>query len=730
MSGADAPPAEPGAAAASLRALFAPRSVAVVGASATAGKAGNAMLASLRRFDGELWAVNPRAPGQIDGVPCAPAARALPQAVDLAVLCVPAAAVPDAVADCAAAGVGAAVVCAGGLREAGAEGAQLEARAAQLAREAGMRLLGPNTSGFLAPARGLYATFVRDAHAVPAGPLGIVAQSGGVNHALAFAAAGAGLGVRLAAGLGNAADVDAAAAVRWLAADEGTRAIALALEGVRDGRALFEAIAEATERVPVVVLKAGRSDVDALARSHTGALLGSWELARAALRQAGAVAVETTTQLVDAAAALSRRRARPAARPAAAIVSGQAGPALLLADVLGQRGGALAAFAAPTREALAQLVGGDTYLANPVDTGRPGPAFAAVVETVRADPAVAATVVYAIHEPDAIDPCAAVGDAAGSPLLFATAGPAPAVAETAGALAARGVPTYDAPERAAVALAALLEDARHRHRRAPGAGAATAADARGRHHGAPDAGGATASDAGGRHRHALGVDRATAAALPGLPRPLATGALDEASLKAALATHGLHAPERVVVDGHEAARAALRTLGGPLVVKALDAAIAHKTEAGAVHLGVRDEHELARALGAIDRASTTGRYLLERQAGPGVELLLGVRRDPSWGAVVLLALGGTAAEALGRSAMRLAPLGPADTHELIDELDADRLLDGFRGLPPVDRDALAEAILALAELLLASPAVEELEVNPLRATAEGLLALDALATAR
>jgi acetyltransferase len=571
------------------------------------------------------------------------------------------------------------------MGESGAEGAELEARLRSAAAGAGMRLLGPNTSGLLAPGAGLFATFVVSARAIPPGGLGIVSQSGGVNHALGFAAANAGLGVSFAVGLGNGADLGPAELVRWLGKDPSTRLIVLALEGIAEGRALFDAIAAVVPEKPVVALKAGKTDVDAFAQSHTGALLGSWQLATSALRQAGAVVVESSVELIDAARALAARRAEPAPRPGAAVVSGQAGPALLLADALGSRGVTLPTLGEETQGRLGELLDGG-YLANPVDTGRPGPGFGAAVEATRADPRIGATAVYVLQEPEAVDPAAALGAGAERPpTVFVTAGPAAEVARTAEGLGP-GVPTYDAPERAATAIYALLEDARGRHR--------------------------------------LGRGGAQA---PPPPGAAGAAALDEAALKEALARRGLPAPRGIVVEGRAEALAALATLGPPVVVKALDPGIAHKSEVGAVHVGVGDAAALDRALAAIERASRVRRYLIEEQAGPGVELLIGARVEPGWGPVCALALGGVAAEAIERVALRLAPFGADEALELIAELDADRLLDGFRGLPPVDRGQLAAAMLAVVDLLLADPRLAEVEVNPVRATAGGLLALDAWA---
>lgn len=662
--------------------------VAVVGASASPGKAGNAMVRSLLSFPGSLYPINPRA-SEVEGLSAYPRVSEAPEAVDLAVIVLPPGSVPDALRDCAEAGVRAAVVCSGGMGESGPEGAALQEEAFRISRESGLRVLGPNTSGFINPAAGVAASFVPGAGDVRAGSIAIVAQSGGVNHALAFAAQNEGLGVRLAVGLGNAMDVTAADVIEHLADDGGTRAIALHLEGIPDGRSLFEAVEKATERKPVVALKVGRADVGDLARSHTGALTGSWRLARSALSQAGAVVVESTTELLDAARALSAARLPPGERPGVALVSGQAGPALVIADALRTAGVALPELSPRTTSRLGELLPPLTYQRNPVDTGRPGESFADVLAAVGSDPAVDALVVYALSEPTALDPVAAVARArrltAMPPVVFATGGPREALRPVAESLAASGVPTFTAPERGALAARALVADARAAFRK------------------------------GGRSEEPL---RET----PSLgPEPL-----DEAAAKDVLDAIGIRTPPRRVAASREEARAAWSELGEEAVVKVLDPAVTHKSEVGGVHVGVSSPEALEDALDAIDGLSGVGRYLIEETAPPGVELILGGTRDPAFGPTVLLGLGGVTAEALGDASLRLAPPSAGDADEMIEELSGKRLIEGFRGGPVARRAELVGAILAVGRLLVARPEISELDINPLRVTEGGLVALDAL----
>ena len=300
-----------------LAPLFTPQGIAVVGASRDPHKLGAVMLRSLQAFTGPVTGINPRDPdpaaGRFSSVAAAAEATGAP--LDLAVLCVPASASARALTDAARGGARAALVCSGGYAEAGIAGAAFQRDLAAAAAEAGVALLGPNTSGFLVPARRLHASFVPGAASVPAGPVAVVAASGGVNHALAYLLAEAGLGVSLAVGLGNAVDVSTPDVLRYLADDEPTRAVALHVESVPDGPALVSAVRYLTARKPVAALVVGRSDVADFAQSHTGALATTWRVTRAALRQAGAVLVDDELELADAVAALSALRLPPAAMP-------------------------------------------------------------------------------------------------------------------------------------------------------------------------------------------------------------------------------------------------------------------------------------------------------------------------------------------------------------------------------------------------------------------------------
>lgn len=512
--------------------------------------------------------------------------------------------------------------------------------------------------------------------------MAVVAASGGVNHALAFALAEAGGGLRLGVGLGNSLDVTQADVLRHLAEDDGVRAVALHVETAAEGRRLTEAVRRLTDRVPVVALVVGRSDIGDFARSHAGALATSWRVTRTALRQAGAVLVDDERDLVDAVTALSRVRLPANPRPGIGLVTAQAGPGLLLTDDLRSHGIQVPPLVERTVKELRELLPDLTYLNNPVDTGRPSPALTQVVERVSEDPGIDVTAVYGLLEPTAVDlPAALAAARTATPLVAVVGGPVEQARRSRRELGEAGIPCAATPASGSAMVRALVEDAAARTRLEAVV---------------------TASDA---------------------PALLPPGPVDEHTAKGVLADLGIRTPVRLVCADAAAAHAALDELGGPVVVKILDAEILHKTEVGGVQVGVRTHEELDDALA---RMPASPALLVEQMAPAGPELIVGVRRDPVFGPVLALGAGGTAAEILGDVSLRLSPLSAHEAHAMLDELATRQMFLGARGATPVDRARLTHVLLAMASLA-AEDAVVECEINPLRVLPDGdVVALDAV----
>lgn len=672
----------------SIDRLFSPNVVAVVGASLSLEKAGGVLMRVLDSFRGSLYPINPKVK-EIGGRRCYARVSEIPEQTDLVVIAVPRNALVDVIEDCGKAGAGGAVICTGGLGESGRDGAALQAKVAEAAKGAGIRLLGPNTSGFIAPGKGLHATFMLGAHELQAGPLAIVAQSGGVNLAASFMAARRGCGVSLAIGLGNAVDVGFVEVLDYLADDEQTSAVALHIEGVADGRALLEAVRRVSAVKPVVALMVGEHDVSEFAKSHTGAIVGNWAVARAALSHAGAVVVNSLSDLVDAASALSVMRLPARQDLGVGIVTGQAGPGLIITETLLASGVSVPKLSPDTTRRLTELLPPLTYQLNPVDTGRPGPAFLDVVRAVGDDPAVAALVVYALQEAQTAAMVEALCDqrTRGSlpPVLVATGGSQDAIVSQREALRPAGVAALDSPDRAAFAMSALVADARAQFdlRRAESAAAASI------------------DEIGPWQRQGL---------------------LDEHEGKKLLEQLHILTPRRAVCRDVDEAVAAFEALVKPVVVKALNADVVHKAAAGGVRLGVTDAEGLRDALAATLAPSQSPRWLVEEQAPAGIDLIIGGMRDAAFGSAVVVGAGGSGVEWGRPPALRTVPLRTGEAREIVGSLPPPLL----KALGERARGELILVLDTVAHFLSTYPEVAELDINPLRAVGEHLIALDAV----
>ena len=454
----------------------------------------------------------------------------------------------------------------------------------------------------------------------------------------------------------------------------------------------MDAVAELSAVKPVVALIVGRNDVAEFARSHTGALTTSWRTARALLRQAGAVIVDDEDHAVAAAIALSKGRARPGTAPGIGLITGQAGPGLVIADALLGGGWTLPPLRSTTRDSLAELLPPLTFQGNPVDTGRPGESFPDVVAAVSADPGIDIVGVYGITE-QVIDLPRAVargGSAHAVPTVVAVDGTSADVAAARRAARDVGVAIVRGPTPLARALAALAEDA---HLRA-----------------------------------GLSVRSVVDETVVPEPADGWDADWDEIRAKDLLQLLGIRTPARHRCAGRAEAREAFATLRPPLAVKLVSSDVIHKSDIGGVVLGVDSSEAMEAALDSLESAGAT-QFLVEEMADGGVELVVGARCDDSFGPVVVVGLGGVAAELIGDVAIRSAPVDPAAAAAMIDDLAAVDLLDGFRGAPAVDRPELGRVIASLGGLV-ASGRVAEIEINPLRITARGLVALDAVVVPR
>lgn len=675
----------------SLAALFAPRSVAVLGVSRNPAKLGYRLLENITAegYPGPLYAVNP-AGEAILGRETLPDIESLPEGIDLALLSLPAPAVADALKRLGQRRVRAAVVLSSGFGEVDERGRASERDLVGIARAAGLRLVGPNCMGvYSAPAR-LNATYFWDLPRLP-GRIGIVSQSGAYGG-LVFRHLGArGLGVARFLSIGNQADVDVAEVLEFLADDVETTLIACFVEGIRDGRRFVEAARRATREKPVVVLKGGRSEAGRRAAgSHTGSLAGVDEVYGAAFRYANIVVTDETDEFFDAIEALAVVGRRYPAAPRVAVITVSGGPSVVAADAAERSGLALPPLDEATREALRALLPPFAAVANPVDlTPHVEPRhLRAAVRRVLDEPAIAGAIAVnvGLDVPEFAD---AFIDA-----VAATGKPVVAFVVDAPTLGARlkdgGVPVLASPERAVRAWRALW---RSRPRAAPSVAA---------HPPRP-----LPPDLARTVRDARGP----------LPYPVARRLFE---------VYGIGFCREAIAATPDDAVSGADGIGYPVVVKGEASGLVHKSEAGAVRLDLRDARAVRDACADLRARLGTCRFIVQAWVGPGVELLIGARRDASFGPVVAVGSGGILAEVIRDVSFRLPPLDRDEARAMWLEGARARLLAGPRGLPACDIEPLVDAAVAVGELMLGEPRVLELDLNPVIAAGSSALAVDAL----
>jgi acyl-CoA synthetase (NDP forming) len=671
-----------------LTPLFAPASVAILGASRNPAKLGHRLLQNVKDggYGGALHAVNPSGE-PILGCATVPSIAALPPGLDLALVSLPAPAVPAAITALAARGVRAAVILSSGFGEVDEGGRAAQAALLATARRAGMRLVGPNCMGVYSAPASLNGTYFWDLPRAPGG-ISIVSQSGAYGGLIFRHLGGRGLGVARFVSIGNQADVEIAEVLDWLAGDPATTLIACFVEALRDGPRFLAAARRAAGRTPIVVLKGGRSEAGRRAAgSHTGSLAGSHDVFRAACASAGVVLAEETEEFFDAVETLAARPGRPAS-PAVAVVTVSGGPSVVAADSAEREGLVVPALGAAGQAALRALLPPFAAVGNPVDlTPQVEPAnIAPAVRRVFEEPAIAGVVAVnvGLDFPEFAEGVVAAARATGKPAVAFTAD-APEITRR---FQAAGVPVLPSPERAVRAWRALWRS------RPPAPPLPLRAPVL-----SPEV------------RRALDTTRGA------LPYQLARRLLEESGVR--------FCREAIVAGPDEAVQAAAR-IGYPVVVKADAAGLTHKTETGGVALDVRDADAVRAACAALKTRAGAERFVVQERLGPGVELLLGARRDEVFGPVVVFGAGGILTETLRDVSVRLAPLGEGEAEAMLGEGARPRLLAGPRGLRPVQPGALVAVIQAVAALVVAEPRLQEIDVNPLIAAGADVVAVDAL----
>jgi acetyltransferase len=692
-----------------LDSLLAPRSIAVIGASRTPNTIGWQILDNLLRhgYTGAVYPVNPSAHA-VHSIPAYASVEEIPDEVEMAVVVVPKQHVCAVAEACGRKGVKGLVVISAGFREVRGEGVAREEALREVAKRYGMRLVGPNCMGVLNTAEevSMNATFAPTMP--PPGPVAFMSQSGAMGVTILDYAAEYGIGISQFVSVGNKADVSGNDLVRHWSEDERTRVILMYLENFGNPRTFVRLAREITKTRPIVVVKSGRSVAGArAASSHTGALAGADSAVGGLLRQCGVLRAETVEEMFDLAMAFSHQPIPRGNR--VAIVTNAGGPGIIIADACEASGLAVAELTEATRARLATQLPEEASVQNPVDmiASATAESYRMAVEAVLDDPQVNG-VIAAFVPPLGIrnqDVAQAIVDAAAGPrdkpvlaVLMGREGLPQGLAD----LNAAGIPGYRFPESAVRALSAM-----HRQgvwQRRPAGEVRT-----------------------------FDVDEAGVREIIERARAEGRTKLSETEVMVVLEAYGIPVAPWIVAWNQEGAHLAAEELGYPVVLKTISPKIVHKSDVGAVYVGIEDAQELDRAweqvaMEAPRRAGISDDdvegVLVQKMVSGGKETIVGMTSDPQFGPVLMFGLGGIYVEALGDVVFRVHPVSDVDAGEMVRSIRGHALLMGVRGEPASDTAAVEEVIQRVSRLVGDHDEIRELDVNPWLAFPEGGVAVD------
>ncbi len=690
-----------------LEAFFTPRSVAVVGASAVPGKMGYILMDNIIRggYKGRIYAVNPKG-GEILGYPAYPNITDIPDPVDLAVIVIPAAAIPDAVDRCGEKGVKALLIISAGFREAGPEGARRERDVVARAQKYGMRILGPNVLGLIDTISMLNATFATTM-ARP-GEIAFFSQSGALGSAILDWSHIENLGFSHFVSLGNKADINEIDLLEAWGDDPHSRVILAYLEGISDGARFMQVARQVTRKRPVIAIKSGTTTAGTRAiSSHTGSLAGSERAYEAAFNQTGIIRAQSVQDLFDYSEIFAYQPMLCGNR--IAIVTNAGGPGILATDALDKVGLQLAHFEKRTIEAMAPFLPETANLYNPVDVigDARSDRYRAALQAVLADPGVDGVVV--LLTPQAMTD---VLDIARTVVEIVKAYDKPVVTSFIGGEVVQPavllfqdnhIPTYPFPERAVYAFGAM-EQYRLWLERPP------------------------------QHLAEFSVDKARVREIFAKARHEGRLNLGEVEARAVIEAYGLRVPRATLAHSPEEAVRLAGEIGYPVVMKIASPDILHKSDIGAVKVGlgkpadVRDAYDLIefRARRHNPDADIWG-VLVQQMIVGGKEVIIGMSRDPQFGPMLMFGLGGIYVEVMKDVVFRIAPIDRLEAREMVESIRSYPLLKGVRGEPPADVDAVVETILRVSQLVTDFPEIVEMDVNPLivHEAGQGATVLDA-----
>jgi len=694
-----------------LDVFFAPERVAVIGATETPGSVGRTLFWNLisNPFGGVVFPVNPKR-SHVLGVKAYPNVRAVPEQIDLAVVVTPAVAVPRVIRDCVDAKVKGAIVISAGFKELGPEGARLEQEALAEARRGKIRIIGPNCLGVMSPTTGLNATFA--ASMARPGNIGFISQSGALCTAVLDWSLREMVGFSAFISIGSMADVGWGDLIDYLGDDPRTRSIILYMESIGDARGFISAARDVALSKPIIVIKAGRSEAAAkAAASHTGSLAGSDEVLAAAFRRCGVVRVQTMGQLFYVAEVLGKQP-RPKG-PRLAILTNAGGPGVLATDTLIAVGGELAELAPETMEALNQLLPREWSHGNPIDIlGDATPErYAKAVEIVAKDPNTDGLLTIltpqAMTDPTQIAEQLKPFAKLEKPLLASWMG-GTGVAAGESILNSAGIPTFSYPDTAARVFHYMWQYSYNLR-------------------------GLYETPVLSADFHEAPPDASRAASIIEAVRKSGRSIFTEVESKQLLAAYGIPTVETQVATSLDAAVAIAKKLGYPVVLKLYSETITHKTDVGGVQLNLKDADGVRRAYQAIEssvREKAGAQHIQGVAVQPmvrldGYELIIGSSLDVQFGPVLLFGTGGQLVEVYKDRALALPPLNTTLARRMMERTKIYTALKGVRGRKAVDLAALEQLLVRFSHLVVEQRWVKEIDINPLLASPERLIALDA-----
>jgi acetyltransferase len=695
----------------SLEAIFSPRNVVVVGATDKEGSVGRTVLWNLvsSPFGGAVFPVNPKRPSVL-GIKAYPSVAAVPDEIDLAVIVTPSPTVPDIVAECVERHVRGVIVISAGFKETGPEGVELERRVLEHVRRGGMRLIGPNCLGVMNPRTGLNATFA--AGIARPGNVAFMSQSGALCTAVLDWSLKENVGFSAFASIGSMLDVNWGDLIDHLGHDPHTHSIVLYMETIGDARSFLSAAREVALRKPIIVIKPGRTEGAAkAAASHTGSLTGSDEVLDAAFRRSGVLRVSTIAELFYMAEVLAKQP-RPKG-PRLTIVTNAGGPGVLATDALLLEGGELTPLAPATLAALDKVLPSHWSHGNPIDVlGDAGPdRYAQALEIAAADPSSDGLLV--VLTPQAMTDATRTAEALrpyahleGKPVLASWMG-GPDVQAGEAILNRVNIPTFAYPDSAARMFQYMwryTDNLRLLYE--------------------------TPSLPAGQDRPA---EREAADKILSDVRGAGRTLLTEFESKALLSAYGIPTVPTRIAHSEDEAAATAEAFGFPVVVKLHSETLTHKTDVGGVKLDLRDGRAVREAYRAIEatvaekagRAHFLGVTVQPMVKRDGYELIVGSSLDPQFGPVLLFGSGGVLVEVYKDRALGLPPLTSTLARRMIERTKIATALGGIRGQAPVDREALEQLLVTFSQMIVEQPTIREVDINPLVASPNRLIALDA-----